>query len=107
MLPLVMNILEPLMTYSSPRRSAVVRIDAASEPELGSESPNEPSFSPRMAGTRYCCFCASVPNLKIGMQPSPTCARSAAAKPQLMRAISSIRRQRITMSPPLPPYSSG
>src|SRR5206468_1531485 len=39
------------------------------------------------------------------MQPSPTWARSAAAKPQFTRAISSIRRQRMTMSPPLPPYS--
>ena len=30
----------------------MVRIDAASEPELGSESPKQPSFSPRSAGTQ-------------------------------------------------------
>src|SRR5262249_42381971 len=37
----VMNILEPLITYSSPLRTAVVWIPDTSEPALGSVSPKE------------------------------------------------------------------
>ena len=71
MLPLVMNILEPLITYWSPCRSAVVRMEAASDPEFGSESPQQPSFSPRSAGTRNSRFCSSVPKRSRGMHPEP------------------------------------
>ncbi len=39
----VMNIFEPLRTYSSPRRSAVVRIEATSDPASGSVRANEAS----------------------------------------------------------------
>ena len=37
----VMNVFEPLRTYSSPRRSAFVLMRATSEPASGSVSPNE------------------------------------------------------------------
>ena len=60
--PCVVNVFEPFSTQPSPSRTAVVRMPAASLPEVDSVSPQAPSFSPRASGTRYCCFCASVPN---------------------------------------------
>ena len=42
--PLVMNVFEPLITYSSPSRIAVVRMPATSEPAPGSVIPSEPIF---------------------------------------------------------------
>ena len=50
--PLVMKVLEPLITYSSPSRTARVRMPATSEPAPGSEMPSEEIFSPLIAGTR-------------------------------------------------------
>ena len=50
--PLVMNVFEPLITYSSPSRIAVVRIPATSEPAPGSVIPRQPIFSPLIPGTR-------------------------------------------------------
>ena len=44
--PLVMKVLEPLITYSSPSRIAVVRMPATSEPAPGSVMPRQPIFSP-------------------------------------------------------------
>ena len=40
--PLVIQHFWPLSTYSSPSRTAVVRIDAASEPEPGSVIAKQP-----------------------------------------------------------------
>ena len=40
--PLVMNVLAPLITYSSPSRIAVVRMPATSEPAPGSVIPRQP-----------------------------------------------------------------
>ena len=50
--PLVMNVLAPLITYSSPSRIAVVRIPATSEPAPGSVIPRQPICSPLIPGTR-------------------------------------------------------
>ena len=50
--PFVMNVFEPLMTYSSPSRIAVVRMPATSEPAPGSVMPRHPTLSPAMPGTR-------------------------------------------------------
>ena len=58
-LPLVMNCLVPLMTYSSPSRVAVVRSAEASLPVCGSVSANAPSISPCARGRSHCSFCAS------------------------------------------------
>jgi hypothetical protein len=44
--PLVMKVFEPLITYSSPSRIAVVRMPATSEPAPGSVIPRQPIFSP-------------------------------------------------------------
>jgi hypothetical protein len=50
--PLVMNVLAPLITYSSPSRTAVVRIPATSDPAPGSVIPRQPIFSALIPGTR-------------------------------------------------------
>jgi hypothetical protein len=50
--PLVMNVLEPLITYSSPSRTARVRMPATSEPAPGSVMPSEEIISPLIEGTR-------------------------------------------------------
>ena len=50
--PLVMKIFDPLITYSSPSRRAVVRIPATSEPAPGSVIPRQAIFSPLIPGTR-------------------------------------------------------
>ena len=68
--PLVMKILLPFRTYSSPSRTAVVRIAAGSLPASGSVSAKQPSIWPRASGLKYSSFCASVPNLRIGSQTS-------------------------------------
>ena len=60
--PLVMKVLEPLMTYSSPSRIAVVRMPATSEPTPGSVIPRLPIFSPLRPGSRYLRFCSSLPS---------------------------------------------
>ena len=50
--PLVIQFFEPLMTYSSPLRTATVFCAAASLPASGSVRPKQPSFSPRAKGAR-------------------------------------------------------
>ena len=60
-LPLVMNCLTPLITYSPPCLTAVVRKEDASEPTCGSVRQNAPSSSPRASGVSHCFFCASLP----------------------------------------------
>ena len=50
--PFVMKVLEPLITYSSPSRTARVRMPATSEPAPGSVIPSEEIISPLIAGTR-------------------------------------------------------
>ena len=64
--PLVMNVLEPLITYSSPSLTARVLIPATSEPASGSVMPRHRIFLPAIAGTAHSCFCSSVPNARIG-----------------------------------------
>ncbi len=50
--PLVMYILLPLMTHSSPSRTARVRIEATSEPAPASVTAIEQTAVPAMAGAR-------------------------------------------------------
>ncbi len=50
--PLVMNILLPLITHSSPSRTARVRMPATSEPASGSVTATAQTFSPRISGGR-------------------------------------------------------
>ena len=53
--------------------AARVRIAEASEPACGSVRQKAPSMRPRAIGFRNCSFCASVPNFRIGMQPTELC----------------------------------
>src|SRR4029453_9725519 len=48
--PLVMNVLAPSTTYSSPSRTARVRSAATSEPASGAVTPRDPMSSPARAG---------------------------------------------------------
>ena len=59
--PFEMNVFEPLMTYSSPSRTARVRIACRSEPALGSVIAIAPTSSPVAMRDNQSRFCASVP----------------------------------------------
>ncbi len=59
--PLVMNIFEPLMTHSSPSRTARVRMPATSLPASGSVTAMDVTTSPRMAGARKRSFSSWLP----------------------------------------------
>ncbi len=67
----VMNVFEPLRTYSSPRRTAVVFSFATSEPASGSERPKEQRIGSSMSGGSHCAFCSSLPAMITGPAPRP------------------------------------
>ncbi len=58
--PLVMKVFEPLMTQSSPSRTAVVRSAARSEPPDGSVMPIAVSSSPVQKRGSHRSFCSSL-----------------------------------------------
>ena len=58
---LVIQVLRPLTTYSSPARFAVVRIACRSVPQSGSVKPTPPRNSPVAKRGRNAAFCCSVP----------------------------------------------
>ena len=60
-MPLVMKILEPFSTHSSPSRTALVRMPWTSEPAPGSVIARAPTASPLTIFGSHCCFCSSVP----------------------------------------------
>ncbi len=59
--PEVIHIFSPLMTYSFPTFLARVSMPPGLEPNCGSVSPKQPSFSPRCIGGSHFCFCSSLP----------------------------------------------
>ena len=65
-----MKRLPPLSTYSSPSRTAVVRIAALSDPDPGSVSAYAASHSPVASLGRNRCFCSSLPASLIPNEPS-------------------------------------
>ena len=67
----VMNIFEPLTTYSPPRRTAVVWMPETSEPAPGSESPKQPRIGSETSGASHSRFCSSVPAIRIGPAARP------------------------------------
>ena len=78
------------MTHSSPSRTARVLIPETSEPASGSVMPRQAIFSPRIAGTRYSCFCSSEPNRNTGGVAMSVCtATPMASPPELQFVISS------------------
>ena len=72
-LPLVIHILVPFSTQSSPSRTARVRIEPGSEPESGSVRPKQPISSPAAMRGSHSCFCSSEPNRQIGNMASEPC----------------------------------
>ena len=102
---LVIQFFWPLMTHSSPSRTAVVRIAAGSEPASGSDSANAHDHSPVAHFGRKRCFCSSVPNRRIGSVPSSCTMRISAADADAF-AISSTAIWSISVPVPVPPYSS-
>src|SRR5919201_3412797 len=101
----VMNRLPPLSTYSSPSRTAVVRIAAESEPEPGSVSAYAPSHSPDASFGRKRCFCSSSP---ASFNPSDPSSCTAMISPLVAQTFetSSIATSVISALAPAPPYSS-
>ena len=63
-MPLEVNHLWPLMTQSSPSRTASVWMDRGSEPALSGSVMEKPdSMVPSMSGRSHLRFCSSVPYL--------------------------------------------
>ena len=91
--PCVVKLLDPFRTQQAPARAAVVRMPAASLPEVDSVSPHAPIFSPRASGARYRRFCASVPNIAMCAEQRPLCAATDSATPGSTRASSSMQMQ--------------
>src|SRR4051794_32759365 len=106
--PLVIQHLAPLITYSLPTLRAVVRIAATSEPQLGSLTPSAAILSPLSAGTRNSSFCSRVPiSLMMGVAIVDCTARPMLTPAQLERTSSSPHTAVYHQSPPEPPTSSG
>jgi hypothetical protein len=59
--PLLMKVLLPLMTHSSPSRTAVVRQALTSEPPPGSVMATARMVLPAQMSGSQRCFCSSVP----------------------------------------------
>ena len=102
----MIHIFCPVITKSSPSRTAFVVIALTSEPSAGSDMENEPRTSPVAIRGSSDCFCSSV----------PCClSRYATMKWVLMmpltliqpRAISSTTSAYVSRDSPSPPYSSG
>ena len=102
----VMNIFEPFRTYSSPRRSAVVLMRAASEPASGSLSANEHRIGSSRRGGSHSRFCSSEPAISTGPAPS-VFATIETAIPEQPQESSSPMSMPSKPGRPGPPYSSG
>jgi hypothetical protein len=102
----VMNVFEPLRTYSLPRRSAFVLIRATSDPASGSLRPNEQRIGSAASGGSHFCFCSSSPARKTGAEPSvfATIETAIPAQPQDSSSPISIPAKPGRAGPP---YSSG
>ena len=89
----VMNRLPPSMTQAPPSgpssRRAVVLVPPASEPAPGSVRPYAPMTSPDASGRSQRSFCASVPAIMSGPQPSDVCAATMIPSEPHTRLISS------------------
>ena len=64
-----MKILVPLITYSSPSRTASVCVEARSEPASGPVRSCQVTVSPRKIGGRSRRFCSSLPQTRMLAPP--------------------------------------
>ena len=101
-----MKVLEPLRTYSSPRRSAVVFIRATSDPASGSLSPNEQRIGSSRSGGSHVSFCSSEPAMSTGPAPRPF-ARIDVPIPEQPQYSSSPTSTPSNAGRPRPPSDSG
>src|SRR6476646_10005211 len=101
-----MKVFEPLRTYSSPRRSAVVFSRATSEPASGLERPNEQRIGSSRSGGSHVAFCSSLPAMITGPAPRPF-APSEVPMPVQPQFSSSPTSMPSNAPRPRPPYSTG
>ena len=71
--PLVIHILVPFSTHSSPSRLALVRMPPGLEPKSDSVSPKHPIASPAAIRGSHSCFCSSLPNCQMANIASDPC----------------------------------
>ena len=79
---LEIRVLAPLMTKSSPSRSARVRIAATSDPASGSVMANAAILCPSRTAGRYAAFSSSLPASVIAPVPRPCIAKATSAMPE-------------------------
>src|SRR5438105_14406411 len=101
-----MKHLEPLMTYLSPRRSAVVRIPDTSEPASGSVRQNEARSGACVSRPRYSRLISSEPPSIEGVLARPL-HPSEVWMPEQPHESSATIRQPARELAPGPPYPSG
>ena len=80
--PLVIHILVPSSTQSSPSRRARVRMPAGLEPKSGSVSPKQPIASPAAIRGSHSCFCSSEPCFQIANIASDPCTDTSDRMPE-------------------------
>jgi hypothetical protein len=80
--PLVIHILLPDRTQSSPCRRARVRMPAGLEPKSGSVSPKQPIASPSAIRGSHSCFCSSEPCFQIAYIASDPCTLTSDRTPE-------------------------
>ena len=86
--PLVIHILVPDRTQSSPSFRAAVRMPDGSLPKSGSVRPKHPMTSPEAIRGSHSCFCSSDPNFQIGNMESDPWTETALRKPLSPASIS-------------------
>src|SRR3954447_9069724 len=107
--PLVMKILLPLSTHSSPSRTAVVFSAAASDPASGSVDAQHPMKLPSHNPGSQRCLSSSDPCSAIGRDPITQWAPSDSVRPPSRppAPMASLARQASMIDAPPPPYCSG
>ena len=105
--PLLMKVLLPLMTYSSPSRTAVVRTAFRSLPVPGSVMAMARMISPVQRRAATCCFCSSVPSAQDVRRDDVRVHAEAETADARARRTSSPSTAAWPKSPPPPPYSVG
>src|SRR5918998_2599994 len=100
-----MKHLEPLMTYLSPLRTALVRMPDTSEPASGSVRQNDASVKSSTSVERYFFLSSSEPARASGAEARPLALREV-VMPEQPHESSSSMTQPSRYEPPGPPNSS-
>mmetsp|Transcript_22274 Transcript_22274/g.71709 ORF Transcript_22274/g.71709 Transcript_22274/m.71709 type:complete len:311 (+) Transcript_22274:863-1795(+) len=107
--PFEIQILEPfrMKCFPSSLRVARVRIEFASEPDVGSVSTKAANFLPVARSGRYLDFCSSLPAIKMPLNPMDWCAPRKMPTPRSCAPTISTMRAYCVLVSPTPPSSSG